>query len=330
MMYSYSDILTFQRCPKQFEFKVIQNIERRIQASKLTLGILVHELLMAHYLGRFEERAAELLDEINNGQWRTDDELGIHHLYREAIAYVESYIAYHDDEWEILHCEETFTATVDGVAISFTPDLVIRDRQGVWIVDHKTTVALPQADLPVGNFQAFLYSSIIREIYPDFKGFIFNFIRKKTPREPRLTKTGDRRVADIGRIDTTYEVLRDFLFDEAPDLLEDPTHKRRLAELKDRNRFFWRQHVYITDEMADEILSDIAVTVDMIDVCVAAGRFPRSFLPYAGAQACESCDFAPLCVADLRGYNVEELLPLYQERDMTHRKYDYTEEVLIG
>lgn len=325
MAYSYSDIQTFQRCPKQYEFNVVMNLERKVQDKKLTLGIMFHQLLHGYYLDQFNEAWQDLYNKCGEG-WLVDDEIAdSYDVLEEAITYIDAYIAYYegeDDGWEILHSEETFSATINGEEISFTPDLVIRDSQGVWIVDHKTTAALPKDDIPVGNYQAFLYSSVMRELYPDFRGFIFNYVRKKTPRTPRLVKDGSR-VADVNRIDTTYEILRDFIMETKPDLMADATHKRRLAELKDRNRFFWRKYVFVTDEIADNILDDIPVIVAQIELCRDTGRYPRNFLPYAGAQTCDNCDFRELCVAQLRGYNVEEVLPLYQERDMSHRKYDY-------
>jgi hypothetical protein len=252
-------------------------------------------------------------------------------LLEEASDMLDRYLAwYADDEHEILHVEETFTTrTESGVELSFTPDLVIRDATGVWVVDHKTTDRMPGPELPIGNLQAFLYSAVMREVYPDFKGFIFNYVRKKVPTQPRLTKTGDKRVADINRIDTTFEILRDFLMAEAPDLLTDPTHQRRLAELKDNNKFFWRQHIFVTDIMADQILEEVEFTTEMIELAIERNIFPRSFLPYAGAQECDNCPFQELCVAELRGYNIEQVMPLYEDRDMSYRNYDSDESELL-
>ncbi|NIT79248.1 MAG: hypothetical protein GWN58_12880, partial [Anaerolineae bacterium] len=57
------------------------------------------------------------------------------------------------------HVEEEFYVTLDnGSVLSFTPDLVVQDRNGfVWIVDHKTTTALPTGEQPFADLQATLY-----------------------------------------------------------------------------------------------------------------------------------------------------------------------------
>lgn len=333
MTYSYSDLLTGQRCWKKFEYSVVRRLQRKARPVNLELGTIVHELLMADYQGKdIGERANELEQEaIERGVFLDDEILTMRDLVAEGHEYALRYLEhYPDDEWEILHIEETFLVTVDGVELSFTPDLVVRDSRGVWVVDHKTSSSLPSGDLPVGNYQAFLYSAVMREIYPDFRGFIFNFIRKKIPREPRLTKTGDKRVADLKRIDTDYETLRDFLLENAPDLMDDPAHRKRLAELKDENRFFWRQYVFTTEAMDQKILEDTKVLAGMADLCEETGVYPRSFLPYAGAQECDNCQFKEICVAELRDYNIEPVMFLYEERDMSYRNYDHTEEELLN
>ena len=324
MSYSYSDVLTFQRCPKKYEYSAIRKLQRKAKSKPLTRGIMFHRMLMGEYLG---EDASVVFDQLlaEATKYSIDDEIATGETILELAAdMVDRYLAHYDDEWEVLHVEEQFTATTEsGVEITFTPDLVIRDSTGVWIVDHKTSSALPKDGLPMGNLQAYLYSSVMRQVYPDFKGFIFNYVRAKTPTQPRLTKTGEKRVADINRIDTTFEILRDFIMDEAPELMSDPATQRKLAELRDNDRYFWREYVFTTDEISDTIIEEVVFTTTLIDRCVEADTFPRAFLPYAGVQECDKCPFRELCIAELRGYNTETILPLYEERDMSHKDYDH-------
>lgn len=326
MTYSYSDLATAQRCLKLYEYRTVRQLQRRARSVELTQGIIVHRLLMAAYRGTLDEERRALQEEVQ--LYTLDDEvITAEELLTDSERLVQRYLDHYDDDWEILHVEETFEAewyfppgtSVNiprPISLSFTPDLVVRTDEGVWIVDHKTTSQMPATvEVPVGDFQAFLYSSIITQVYPDFVGFIFNKIRKKLPRQPRLTKTGPKRVADLQRLDTDYETLRDFLMAEAPDLLDDEAHRRRLAELRDTNRFFWRREVYVTPEIALQTLRDVQHTVASIELAHELNHFPRHFLPYAGARSCERCPFSELCVAELRGYDTEAVLYLYEERE---------------
>lgn len=330
MTHSYTDLLTYLRCPKKYEFQVVRNLQRKATGVNLYLGILIHNLLMGHYLGTYDETMAEMVATLEDAPLIDDEILEYRDLVDQAEELVLRYLSKHDDEWEILHVEETFVVTLeDGNQISFTPDLIIRDERGVWVVDHKSTSMMPRGDLPVGNFQAFLYSAAIREIYPDFRGFIFNFMRKKLPTQPRLTKTAPLRIADIGRIDTTYEILHEYVMRVAPQLVDDPATRRRLVELQQEDKFFWRQYVFVTDELSDNVMDDTVAVIEHVELALSTGRFPRSFLPYAGAQECDNCSFKELCVAELRGYDTSSVLFLYEERDMSYRQYDHEEEVLL-
>lgn len=338
MSLSYSDITRHQRCPKSYEYSVVRNLQRKRRNINLTKGAYAHELLMAVYLAlrsgedpwlaldtRHAELDAETLTIVLD-----DDILTADDLLEEAYELVFRYLTEHPEDltWTVLHVEETFEVELDGEVVTFTPDLVIQDDRGVWVVDHKTTSRMPDGQVGLGDYQAMLYSAAMREIFVDFRGFIFNRLRKKVPTQPRLTKTGVKRVADVGRIDTTYEILRDFILENAPELMDDETHRRRLAELRDQDRFFFREYVFTTDEMAQEMLADTQQTIRDIRFHEDSGRYPRILLPYAGAKECSNCEFLDLCVAELRGYNTENVLDFYEERDMSHREYDFEIEEL--
>jgi hypothetical protein len=253
-------------------------------------------------------------------------------LLREAWNLVFRYAAQWEDDWTIMAVEEQFEVTLDnGEILTLTPDLIVEDSAGaVWVVDHKTTDRMPAAaQTGDESLQALTYMSMLKPLIPNLRGFVFNYLRKKAPTEPRLTKTGDKRVADLARIDTDYETLLLFLEENAPDLLDDPVHKQRLAELKETDKFFVRHYVYTSDEMLASTIEDIETTVQHIHLSEETDRWHRVFLPYAGPQSCTRCPFKELCVAEMRGYNVEPLLDaLYEPRDLSHKEYDYRTEEL--
>jgi hypothetical protein len=47
---SYSDLQTIGRCPMKYKYRNVLKIQRRRRDTSLSLGIMVHRLLMAHYL----------------------------------------------------------------------------------------------------------------------------------------------------------------------------------------------------------------------------------------------------------------------------------------
>lgn len=312
---SYSHINTYQRCPKKYEYTVVQDLQPKAKSVNLFNGINAHEFLKIFFLGlqrglSKEAAVSEIRDYaeqiIAEAAW-TEFEDALTDAEKETefiLMLIERYIDRYVEEWEILHVEEQFIFMLEGgTVVSFTPDLVVRDRNGdVWIVDHKTTSRVPDGGLPFGDTQAFLYYAGVKALYPECRGFIFNRIRKKMPAHPRLTSTGQKRVSDLNRIDTTYEILRDFMIEN--ELMDDLRHRARLAELKDQgDRFFWTEAVHVTDEAILQIIDEVDHVAGQIQNSVYTGLFPRSLREDNGYMSCSRCPFQRLCHAELVGWD---------------------------
>lgn len=338
---SYSSIQTFRRCPNKYRYSQVLNLQRKARPTQLYQGILVHEALMTYYLSLRDadmpSKARSYVDDFfedaylsvtENPTLFSDEMADEVKIVEDSEDLVLRYLAKYDDEWEVLHVEEQFIVQLDtGPVISFTPDLVVRDRNGfVWIIDHKTTSILPQGGAPYSDLQATLYYAGVKTLYPELRGFIFNKLRKKRPTTPKLTKTGKLRVADLDRIDTTYEVLRDFIMERAPQLMDDDRHRRRLAKLADEERFFWREQVVITDEQADTILYEAGITVAIMEQVAAGGWYPRTFQQDNGWNSCSKCEFSRLCQAELLQWDVDRVLEEDYEQRGPKNPYEAEEE----
>jgi hypothetical protein len=331
---SFSDIATYRGCPKKFYFRSILDLQRKAKSSALYLGSEIHEMLKIYFLGlqsgQTQEEAIWAVDlyRENLGDWETypelfeDESIEQGQLADEAYSIVIRYLEQAEfADWEILHVEEQFYITLDtGTVISFTPDLVVRDPSGtVWVVDHKSTSNLPTEGIPFGDLQAMLYLAGVSSLYPETKGFIFNRLRKKVPTTPRLNKTKDKAtgfyfINNLNNIDTTYELLMDFITAEAPELLTDQRHVLRLAELRESSgRFFWTETVYKTGDAIDTIIDEASNSVDQ------AGRdtiYSRNLQEDGGWNSCSRCPFARLCQADLLGWDTDQIiLEDYEQRD---------------
>ena len=324
---SYSDINTYQRCPKKYEYRVVRNLTSKVTPLALYNGINAHELAKVFFLALQQGASVEVAWEsvelevhkirAQAAKVAFDDELAsADHEIQMIVDVLRRYMSQYADEWEILHVEEQFLITFNDRVVSFTPDLVIRDRNGaVWIVDHKTTSGTVEAGVPFGDMQALLYYAGVKAMYPECAGFFFNRMRKKLPTQPRLTKTGKTRVADLARIDTTYEILRDFLQETAPGLLSEPTHQRRLAELRDGgNRFFWTEQVYVNDATVEQVLDDVDFLCAQINVSEYMGKYPRHLFESRGYKDCRRCTYRSLCQTELLGWDTTEIMEQYEQR----------------
>jgi hypothetical protein len=255
--------------------------------------------------------------------WAFADELESQEaVLEEALAYTRYYLEAGNWQWQqVLHVEETFTLTLSsGQEITHTPDLVALDfNDDLWVVDYKTTTSIPQ-DLAFPDTQAMLNCAGVHAKYPELRGFAYEYIRAKLPATPRLTKTGAKRVAYLETIDTTYEALYEFLRTEAPDLLDNEDHRRRLAELRDGpNRFHEQHRVFFTPESLESTLEDAAFVAEQIE---QAKRFPRNSITH-GPNSCNRCEFASLCRVDLLGQDRKLVLDFeFEARDTSYREYE--------
>lgn len=310
---SYSDLSTLQRCPLLFRFRSIDKIEPKREPRPLKVGTLLHKMMALYYKGESFEQLEAQVD-----TWKADwdNHQEAIEAWNEAVQLFEGYVKHYadKDDFEVLHVEEEFYVTLDnGMVIRVTPDLIIRDRttDQVWIVDHKTTSKYSD-ERREADLQTYLYFEAVKALYPHCAGFMYNQMRKKVPTEPRLVN--DRtRVADLNRIDTTFEKLYSFIAEEAPHLFDNDAHKIRLGELRAQNRFYWRDWLPLTSNAA--VLEDVNNISKLLKFHVDSGIYPRHFLHNSGYTACERCSYADLCRAEMMGQDTTMLLELnYQPR----------------
>ncbi len=330
MAYSFSDLNTAQRCLKRYEYRVVRRLQRKARAATLTQGTMMHKMLMGGFLSLqvgevwyYEHN--ELMDELyeEDSILFVDEQVDYGDMLRESELLVMGYFDRNPfDGWDILHVEEEFQVEIDGTTITFTPDLVARDEFGkVWIIDHKSTSSMPELGVPFVTQQSLLYFAGVKAFYPEAVGFLFNFLRKKLPTEPRLNKTKNREtglyhVNNLKNIDTTYEVLRDFIEDEAVELFDEVGHHMRLQELKDApERWYWQSKVLTNDAALTQIIDETSWLVRSIKQAEKDMQFPRTIQEDRGYLSCSKCEFVDLCAAELMGQVTRHILLDFEKRE---------------
>lgn len=313
-MTSFTGYSTFTRCARKYYYRYVENLEKiRDYHPAPYLGTAFHSLMEEHN----HERSAWNLSVAEIDAIRNDDELYEEErterieLWERAFDMYERYLRspISPDVKDILHVEEEIGSS--------KPDFVYEDWDGfIWVVDYKTTQAMP-IDLPFGNMQALMYLRDVGDLYGHdlVKGFRYHYIRSKEPAQPRLKKDGSG-VAYLNTIDTTFEVLRDFLTAQAPQLLNDEDHKRRLAELREAG-WFKEFVIWNTPDLRRTAEHELAAREVTISLCEQEDVWPRSFVP-VGFGNCDSCTYTDLCRADWFGHDRRLVLQQYQQRAPRH------------
>lgn len=325
MSYSFSDLNTAQRCLKAHYYRSIVKIQRVKKDDAMYQGTIMHGFLMKGFLNLQ-----------NDMHWREgfDHELDLclkadefgenQEMIMESIRIVERYFKQDNwDDWEILHVEEEFTCVINGQNVTFTPDLVARSlaTKAVWVFDHKSTSSVPQDGVPFASQQSLLYLAGVKVFYPEAVGFVFNFLRKKLPTQPRLNKTKKREaefyaINNLNKIDTTFEILMDFVRSEASNLFGDLDTKRRLAELRDNpSKFFYKEMVMVSDAALLNIVDDTAMVIDNLKYSEEKEEYPRTLNEDGGYRSCGRCEFSAICRAEMLDWNTDIVLEMYEDRD---------------
>lgn len=304
-MSSYSELSTYLDCARKWGYRYGEQIVPKQRPVYYTLGSLVHDGLKQWYLQEIGD-SQEWMDRTILEQGSIVD-FDTEQLIIEAEGYLRRYIQYWKDDAElgdVLHVEEEFSVNIGGRVFTFTPDLVVQNDWGVVVLDHKTTGRWPYlaGDL---DLQSVLYFGGVKALYPQATGFMWNWIRKKVPTQPRLAKSRTKsgsRIADIGRIDTTYEILRDFALEHG--ITNDPVLDRRLAELKEENFYFRRDFHFVNDADINSIYNDAAMIMDQIQYSWELGACPRNY-----RRDCrERCGYYSICRADRLGLTRQTVL----------------------
>jgi len=321
---SWSELKTFQRCPKQWEYKYDDRLVPKQKSRPLYLGSWVHAALESHYregdwrIGHndyvkdykklFEEERVVLESKRGRRGQKLPD------IVKQIV---KSYLWYYrDDGWEVKAIEQAFEVptplkiggkvqTLQGII-----DLVIVDREGRWwIVDHKTAGTIPDAGAyHAMDPQLMLYPWAAREAWGwDIAGVIYNYVKSKPPGVPRINQDGSlSKRKFVSDYPTVHRFLRSNGYD--PNDFRDI-----LKPLQQKSPFLRRYRLPREAHVTKEILRDALSTAKHI-------RTDKRRYRVITKDCATMCSYHDLCRAELNGFDTSLMrrtkFTLKVERDL--------------
>jgi hypothetical protein len=298
--FSWSEIKTFQRCPKQHEYKYVQGLVPKQRQRPLFLGSWVHAALESYYKqGDWKIGYKEYLDQYNKLMKEEQDLLNRRSkgtLPELVVSIIKSYLWYYREEsWKILAVEEKFKVTVTFGGLKFTIkgiiDLVIEDENGdIWVIDHKTASAIPDpTSFHAMDPQLMIYPWATKQVLDlEPRGIIYNYIQSKAPTVPQLLKNGG---ISKRKVRTDYPTLVRFLKASGQDLAD---WVGVLRPLKRRSPFLRRYKLPREPQVTKEILRDVLTVATHI----AQDKHRSRTITRDCARM---CSFHDLCRNELNG-----------------------------
>lgn len=183
-------------------------------------------------------------------------------------------------------------------------DLIVEDEYGYWLVDHKTTAQFGDTEWLALDDQCSSYAWAIRQqLGLEVRGVIYNELRKKAPKKPKVLRDGTLSVNKMQ--DTTYETyiqtIRELGYKEN-------AYQNILDYLKISQREFVRRtKVIFRPETLQIVENRIRMeAAEMLD--------HPSIYPTPSRMNCQGCSFFAPCLALHEGRDPEAILDENYER----------------
>ena len=330
---TYSQIMKFKRCPKQYDYAYNQKLSSKFFSAPLQLGSFVHELLDAFYtasmdgltyegaVGMVFEKSTSYFAEKTEGLF--DEELQkFIDIQEQAEGIVVRYIDFYKSDFQnfdIVAVEEQFRVPIldlegkeSGAYLNGKFDLIMEDKFGIlYLGEHKTTALGIQtrlADLELDE-QCSYYSWALRNSLRDegqiidVTGVIYNVLRKKEPTVPRLLKKGG--LSKAKDIDTTYDLyLQAIQFNGLN--IADYQDMLNMLKLKG-NTFYGREIVKRSNQELLNTGNDLYETLMYM-------KNTSTFYRNRCSLCSRDCSYKALCIAEIKGYDTEEILKHFEIR----------------
>ncbi len=158
---SNSMLKTFQRCPRQADYKYARRLKPKSVKLPLKRGKWMHSLLEAHYKAEagmetppWQDVHKALTNDFSKLFDEEKEKLG--DLPRECDRLMRGYLwHYKEHAWKVLGVEGMLEAELPGGSIfRGRYDMLIEDEYGIWLVDHKNMKRLPNHALRMLDTQA--------------------------------------------------------------------------------------------------------------------------------------------------------------------------------
>lgn len=230
---THSMLKAFERCPQQAAYKYAQRLKKRMVSARdkpLQRGTWFHKLLEEYYAGRSWQAAhrqlcarfADLFDEEKEALGNLPDEMAA--LMR---SYLWHYGADKSDPyhgWKVHETEFTLECEwPDGRGIyRMRGDMLVEDDYGLWLVDHKSHVRLPDTGFRLRDKASALYIWCCHQNDIPVTGFIWNYIKAKAPTVPALVD--QKRSPRLSRVSietdypTAVRAIKSYGIDHKPHL----------------------------------------------------------------------------------------------------------------
>lgn len=309
---SHSKVKCYRHCMRQFYYRYVMKIRRRVKPRPLTVGSLIHNCLESYF------KTGYYLKEINKWKRNEYDKMFKEERveFEDVAPLAKELMRGYISSWkltglEMVWVEKDFEVEIfPGINLVGKIDGLAKDKRR-WLVEHKTANKMPGEEVRIFDTQVILYNAVLPELGERrVSGVIWDYIKTKLPAKPELLKSGG--LSTRKNIDTTPEV---YLREIKRHGFDPEGYKDILKELEVKRQNFYRQvKLPISKDMSDRVMAELIVTSNMMREHEAKANGDSRAYPRNLTRDCSWCDMGDLCHAELVGSDTDFIL-----------KHDYVE-----
>lgn len=299
---SNSVIKKWRTCRRMFHYAFNMDLEPRLKKIQLFRGSTLHQMLDYWKTGRdwmiplngAEEKLDEMfIEELEDVSEYKDF---VKEVKRIFLGYLRRWknhpIVFKDSEvllkYEIIPGKVLFTGKVDALCED-------RTTGGWWLGEHKTHKNFPSEETRFANAQTIIYKWLLQQCgYPEVEGVMWDYLRTKPARDPKVLKSGHLSRAQRTLASTDYYHFKRYLKQNGIPLAD---YEEELDFLQDQgDRYYQRIFLPINSRMVKNVVKDVMETAHEI-----LEYHESSKARNLSEMTCRNCDFKTLCFAQLSG-----------------------------
>jgi len=323
---SQSKIKAWRQCRRQYHWKFVELIQKKMRKRPFMFGGIVHQICEAEFEREDWEEVLSQIELDNKKLFRKERE-----MYGNIIEDIRDIMTDYFDYWDghpsavkpLKHdgrrSEFEFRIELaDDLWFTGRIDSVVKSKGMRWVMEHKTFSRMPSEDERWRSVQAAVYFRALEEMgFPPIDGVLWDYISSKAPNVPgELTATGK---VSQKKLDTVPSRITRWI-------KENGHSKKEFAKLLESskanlpNRFI-RLFSPVKRPVVDMIWEDF------VDTAREVQEFHGRKKDMNIGRHCTWCDYQPLCKAMMTGADVDWLIEReFEQEDVSHKRDNNGEE----
>jgi len=329
--FSYSELETWQRCPRQWAYKYKQRLQRKDRWDRAVLGTLVHLAVAAIFKGENWEETLEHWQDENSGL-SFDGEIvqgsdsGAQELVERTCSIVsnlEAIGAFND--WEALEdrdgkplVEYDLRMPLNKVEKEKTGrsyykgrlDLLAQNtKDGLnWLLDFKTRSSFTADEESEIGLQPSIYSytveRTIKKVGIDIAGSVVFELHNQGPRRPKVNQKGAKgKRVSRQKIRSSWPIYCEVLAEEG----ENPGGYQDMKNHFSKVEWYRLHKTYRAPGEGKKVWQQV-----IVPLAATVGRKPIG-LRHLGDH-CSWCPFRDLCFGKIRLHDIDQLMTGFEIR----------------